>query len=199
MTLPEKIVFFQSWDSRATSNNIVPDQILFLFFQCKNFTYIILGKEKLLYQCNLIKLRKSTQTIFFTLILTLGYLWTTRKRALRSKSLRRITAFMSRASIWSVISCRCRWWKRNSLMSYYCSYNDVILFFFSSSSSSWSSYPFRMLEILLNIVSLSNDERNTSIDVVLNQSRRFFSHDILRLPGLLLPSIFPWSKSCSNP
>jgi len=48
-----------------------------------------------------------------------------------------------------------------------------------------------MLEIILNIASLSNDDRNNSIDVVLNQFPRFFSQDILRIPALLLPSIFP--------
>lgn len=50
----------------------------------------------------------------------------------------------------------------------------------------FSSCPFRMSGNILNIVSLSNDERNSSSVVAPNRSRRFSN-------ALFLPSIFPCS------
>lgn len=47
-----------------------------------------------------------------------------------------------------------------------------------------SSYPFQMLGIILAMLFLFSDVRNKSIDILLYQSRRYFSQNIRLLPTL---------------
>lgn len=76
-----------------------------------------------------------------------------------------------------------------------CWHVDIYLCLFhekriKSLTSSWSSYSFRMLEIILKIAFISNAGWNNSLVVMANQLRIFFNHDILHFPTLLLPLIF---------